>query len=323
MNSDFVPFVDPTDHTSLAYETSSLASSSNCSYPVINRIPRFVPATNYASSFGAQWNRFPKTQLDSYSGITLSRDRLSRCMRGHLTSLDGKLVLEAGSGAGRFSEVLLKHGAHLHSFDYSCAVEANASNNKRFPNFWLAQADIRNIPFQPGVYDYVVCLGVVQHTPSPEETLMHLWDMVKPGGFLVFDHYKWSLKWMAPPPIRDCVSLYRRIILSLPLDIRFPLIQRITDFWFPLHWRFKDASLMQKLLRRVSPVIFHYPEIKLQSRRDHYNWSLLDTHDSCTDYYKHLRSSSSLRKTMEKLGAIDIEISEDGNGVEVFCRKEI
>ena len=323
MNSDFAPFIDPLDQSSLNYEKHLLVSSSNRSFPVINGIPRFVPERNYASSFGAQWNRFPKTQLDSYSGISLSRDRLSRCMRGHLSSLDGKLVLEAGSGAGRFSEILLSHGAHLHSFDYSSAVEANASNNKRFSNFWLAQADIRNMPFQHGVYDYVVCLGVVQHTPNPEESLKHLWDMVKPGGILIFDHYKWSLKWMAPPPIRDCISLYRRLILALPLHLRFPIIRRITDFWFPLHWRFKDVPLMQKALRRVSPVIFHYPEIELRSQRDHYYWSLLDTHDSCTDHYKHLRSSSSLRKTVEMLGAVDIEISEGGNGVEVFCRKRL
>ena len=32
-------------------------------YPIRNGIPRFVPKTNYADSFGMQWNKFAQTQL--------------------------------------------------------------------------------------------------------------------------------------------------------------------------------------------------------------------------------------------------------------------
>lgn len=45
------------------------------SYPIIRWIPRFVHMENYAANFGRQWNRFRKTQLDSYSGHPTSRDR--------------------------------------------------------------------------------------------------------------------------------------------------------------------------------------------------------------------------------------------------------
>ena len=45
-------------------------------FPVINGIPRFVPAENYADSFGFQWNIHDKTQLDSYTGFPISHDRV-------------------------------------------------------------------------------------------------------------------------------------------------------------------------------------------------------------------------------------------------------
>src|SRR4051794_14785696 len=44
-------------------------------YPVIRFVPRFVPADNYSSSFGFQWNRFRRTQLDSTTGHPISGRR--------------------------------------------------------------------------------------------------------------------------------------------------------------------------------------------------------------------------------------------------------
>jgi SAM-dependent methyltransferase len=127
--------------------------------------------------------------------------------------------LEAGSGAGRFTEILLKSGAALDSFVYSAAVDANAINNGAQP-FTLVQADIRAMPFEPNSYDFVVCLGVLQHTPDTEESIAKLWEMVRPGGRLVIDHYRWNLWLRLPPPIGNAEKLYRRVLLGLPPEKR-------------------------------------------------------------------------------------------------------
>ena len=321
MNNDYRNFRDPLQGKPLVRSDDFLQAEDGTRYPVLRHIPRFVSSENYAAAFGAQWNMFPQTQLDSHSGTSVSESRLSRCMRGNLESIAGKRVLEAGSGAGRFSEILLKHGAELHSFDYSSAVEANASNNGSNERLSLAQADIRKIPFARADYDYVVCLGVLQHTPDPEQSINCLWEMVRPGGALVIDHYRWTLRWMLPPPIRDCVGVYRWLILRLPQASRFDVVKRLTDRWFPLHWKFRDSLFMQRVLRRISPVIFHYPGILLKDRQAHYEWSLLDTHDSTTDFYKHMRTPRQIEEFLASLGAMDIVVRTGGNGVEAFCRK--
>lgn len=321
MNTDINQLCSPETGKPVRHVGNALIDGDGNQFPVVNGIPRFVEQNNYSDDFGAQWNRFPKTQLDSCTGLDITESRLSRCFRGHLPEIAGKLVLEAGSGAGRFTEILLKYRATVHSFDYSNAVEANAANNGDNDNLVLVQGDIRKIPFVKSAYDFVVCLGVLQHTPDPEASIESLWQMLKPGGALVIDHYQWKWRVLMPPPIGQALGLYRHVILKLPKDRRFAVVKRLTDFWFPWHWKFKDSWIMTRILRRLSPVIFHYPDIELKAREQYYEWALLDTHDSTTDFYRHHRTPEQVKAHLVGLGARDIMVTEGGNGVEAFCRK--
>jgi SAM-dependent methyltransferase len=321
MNTDYSALRSPKSGSVLRPIKDNLVDGEGMSYPIIRGIPRFVTSENYAVDFGIQWNFFKKTQLDSYTGTKITKERLSRCMNGHLALIKGKLVLEAGSGAGRFTEILLEEGAMVHSFDYSNAVESNAQNNGLSGRLTLVQADISQMPFQKTYYDYVICLGVLQHTPSPEESIRHLYDMVRPGGSLIVDHYIFKWRNFLPPPIGGAELLYRRLIRALPSNLRLGTVKRIVDFWFPIHWKFRDSLLLQRMLRRLSPVHFYYPQFELRTKEMYYEWALLDTHDATTDYYKHLRTVTSIHDHLKRLGAVEILVRKGGNGVEAFCRR--
>jgi SAM-dependent methyltransferase len=91
-------------------------------------------------------------------------------------------------------------------------------------------------------YDYVICLGVLQHTPSPEESMKSLFDMVRPGGAMVIDHYPWNWRIIMPTPLGESISLYRLIILLLPNSKRFKFVENITKFWFFLSFIFSFNS---------------------------------------------------------------------------------
>ena len=86
-------------------------TSCRCNFPIRDFVPRFVASENYTSNFGWQWIRFRRTQLDSHSGTTISRDRFLRSTSWTPAQLEGALVLDAGCGAGRFTEVALSLGA--------------------------------------------------------------------------------------------------------------------------------------------------------------------------------------------------------------------
>ena len=74
-------------------------------------------------------------------------------------------------------------------------------------------------------------------------------------------------------------------------------------------------------MHRISPLIEY---IKVFPERDYqwqYELSLLDTYDSLTDYYKHLRTEKSIYNTLKNLGASKIEVWRGGNGVEARAVK--
>ena len=98
--------------------------------PVVRSLPRFVPSESYASTFGFQWNRFDRIQIDKFMHNDLSRDRFY-ATTGWPARLEGQRILEAGCGAGRFTQLALETGAEIFSFDLSSAVDAAWRNNTR------------------------------------------------------------------------------------------------------------------------------------------------------------------------------------------------
>ncbi|NIJ19302.1 SAM-dependent methyltransferase [Sphingomonas naasensis] len=304
---DLGHFICPTTGAALRREGSALIGGAR-PYPILHDIPRFVASDNYAEAFGLQWNKFKRTQLDSATDTTITEDRLRIAFGCDLSELAGKRVLEAGSGAGRFTEILLKHGALVYSFDYSSAVEANFENNGSHDRLTLFQADIRHIPFANDTFDAVVCLGVLQHTPSTLASLTELTRVLKPGGQLVTDHYKWHLG--------NFTSLYLpwwAVIKRLSPARQIDVTDQLTKIFFPIHWSVRNNRLAQLLLRRVSPINFYYGDFDLP-KDTLYEWSRLDTHDRNTDHFKRHVTRRSYQALLEQAKLTDIEVFVGGTG---------
>ena len=89
---------------------------------------------DYSSSFGLQWNEFPLTQYDSETGFPLTKNRLVESSEWSLNEIKNKLIIELGSGAGRFTEILLSAGSYVVSVDMSDAIFTNSKKIKFFIN---------------------------------------------------------------------------------------------------------------------------------------------------------------------------------------------
>jgi SAM-dependent methyltransferase len=281
-------------------------------YAVRNGIPRFVDGSTYADHFGLQWAAFRRTQLDSYTGVPITRDRLRRVLGEDLwQSLDGRDVLECGCGAGRFTEILLERGARVTSTDLSSAVDANSENFPVSDKHAVAQADILQMPFAPFSFDVVVCLGVIQHTPSPERAIEQLYRQVAPGGTLVIDHYTYDLR-----RYTSATLLYRAWLKRLEPQRALRVIDRLVDAFLPWHKRFSRIRPLRAILCRISPVQCYYSEHPQLDDDRQREWAVLETHDALTDWYKHLRSRSQIQRTLEGLGLSHVWCRYGGNGVE-------
>ena len=288
---------------------------------MVKEIPRFVPLENYAASFGLQWNTFRQTQLDSFTGATISSDRLTRLVGGSLEVFRGKKVLEAGCGAGRFTELILSAGADVFAADISTAVEANYLSCNKHPNYFVCQADILNLPVQPEQFDIVFCAGVIQHTPNPEETIAELCRHVKPGGLLVMDHYTFTY------PVTPSRRILRSFLLKQDEIFSMKFCKFMVTALWPLHRLVFDLRNLPKMhsvrntFLRISPVVDYQGDHPQLGKRLLYQWALLDTHDTLTDQYKHIRTVKEIHNHLHQCGMTEIDAVYAGNGVEAIARK--
>jgi SAM-dependent methyltransferase len=304
----------------IAGEGEELRCLAGCHFPVVRSIPRFVPSSGYATSFGLQWNNYRTAQLDSHTGAPISRERLSRCLGGTLDLVREKSVLEVGCGAGRFSEILLEAGARVFAFDLSDAVEASYTNFGLHARYFVCQADLQRPPALRESFDVVVCLGVIQHTPDPAQTIRILGGMVKPGGLLVVDHY--ALQYHGPSR-----RLLRWVLLRLPSRTAFLLVRLLCRLLIPLHrllrppYRWRGQFRLRNMLLGVSPVIDYYEAFPALSRATREMWMELDTHDGLTDYHKHMRTLEEIKAYLANAGLAVIGAAYAGNGIEALARK--
>lgn len=307
----------PRHDTDLELVGSALGCPMSHSYPIVGGIARFVGDQAYAEAFGLQWLRYRKTQLDSHTGTTISRDRVSAALGPALwTGLPDAHVLEAGCGAGRFTEVLLDQGAWVTAVDLSEAVVANRENFGDRVRYRVAQASILDLPFRAGAFDLVLCLGVVQHTPDPEETIRALFRFVRPGGWLVFDHYTFSVS-----RLTKTAPLFRAVFKRLPPETGLRWTERLVRALYPVHRALRHMPLAQRFLSRLSPVQTYFRAYPDLTEELQYEWALLDTHDGLTDRHKHLRTPGRIASVLDSLEAVDVVVRRGGNGVEARARR--
>lgn len=294
-----------------------LCGSCAATYPILRYVPRFVPSENYAGSFGFQWNRFRHTQLDSHSGVPISASRFFSFSGWSPEQLRGSRVLDVGCGAGRFAEVALSTGAETVAIDYSSAVDACWENLGHHPGLHVVQADVYNLPFKPGTFDYVYCLGVLQHTPDVRKAFLSLPPQVKPGGSLAVDIYAshplnvfWPKYWLRP--------LTRR----MNQQRLFRLIERLVPWLLPISDALFRVPVLGSKLRYLVPVMNHRPVYPQLSRQQIREWAVLDTFDMFAPAYDRPQSVKTLASWFEGAGMLNVEVYEHGQVVGRGTRRE-
>ena len=277
-------------------------------YPIRNFIPRFVAESNYADNFGMQWNKFRKTQLDSYSGHPISANRFWNATGCRPDVLAGQWVLDAGCGAGRFTEVTLQAGAKVVALDYSSAVDACYANLKHHPNLHVVQGDIYALPFPKESFPFVYSLGVLQHTPDVARAFAALPPMVaKGGGRLCVDFYQKSWKSALLPKywLRPMTKHMPKARLLENLKVVVPKL-------LPLSRLLSRVPVLGSGLKQLVPVA-NYVGILPLSERQHLEWALLDTFDMFSPEFDNPQTEITVRRWLEDAGLDQIEVFKAGH----------
>ena len=150
-------------------------------YPIKNGIPRFVSSEAYTSSFSFEWKRWRRTQFDTASRKS-SEPAFVASTGVRPEDCAGKLVLDAGCGPGRYMDVVARSGAEVVGVDLSLAVEVAQENLGHLSNCHFIQADLFQLPFPAGLFDFIYSIGVLHHTPSTKQAFFQLVRTLKPRG---------------------------------------------------------------------------------------------------------------------------------------------
>lgn len=234
-------------------------------YPIRGGIPRFVGEDSYASSFAFQWSRFRTAQVDSFTGRRESERALAATTGWKEEDYRGRLVLDAGVGAGRYAEVAARKGAEVIGIDLTRAVDAAYANLRHCEHVHLAQADIFAMPFRDGTFDLAYAVGVLHHTPDPRAAFERVAAAVRPGGSLaVYLYARYG-------PGHRSSDLIRRLTHRLPPRMMMALAAAS----IPLYYVYR-LPVIGKLLHLLAPISMH----------PHWRWRWLDTFDWYTPEYQ-------------------------------------
>jgi SAM-dependent methyltransferase len=271
-------------------------------------------ADNYTSSFGKEWTVHAQTQLDKFNGTHISRDRFFEYTKWP-TDLRGQLILEAGSGSGRFTQVMLDAGARVVSIDYSAAVHANAQNNGQSDRLTLFRGDIYRIPFLERSFDRVVCIGVLQHTPDPRAAFGALVKMVKPGGVLAADIYRLALVSLLHP------KYYWRPVRHLLTDDQLlQAVRWLTPRLLPVKAALRRLPLLGVPLAHVLVPVPDYRGRLPLSEAQAAIWSELDLFDMIAPQHDHPATLKSVRRWCREASLEDVDIAVVSKGWQIAVR---
>ncbi len=115
-----------------------------------------------------------------------------------LTALKGQRVLDVGCGGGILADSMARKGAHVLGIDL-------ATKALRVAQLHALEAQTDGVQYreisaealaaeQPGSFDVVTCMEMLEHVPDPSSVVKACAALVKPGGYVFFSTINRSAK---------------------------------------------------------------------------------------------------------------------------------
>jgi SAM-dependent methyltransferase len=206
------------------------------------------------AAYGLQWNRFRIVRAEEDRATFRNRTGFGAA------DLEGKRVLDAGCGMGRYLRIAAESPARLIvGVDLSLAVVAARELTAGLPNVSIIRGDLLRLPFAPGSFDQIYSLGVIDHTPDPRAAFLALARLLRPGGRIAV--------WVYPRErriVETIMDVQRAISTRLPLGLLEPLCRIAAPIG---GWKRRLMSSPRSLAQRLG-VAVHLASIGVSMHPD-------------------------------------------------------
>lgn len=99
-----------------------------------------------------------------------------------------ELVLDDGAGNGRFSHALASLGCRVIALDISSKLLDAIHERSNTEGVEIVRADMRRLPFQPGIFDRVLCVHNLWYIKELGLAVEEIRRVMRRGGICVGDH---------------------------------------------------------------------------------------------------------------------------------------
>jgi len=137
-----------------------------------------------SESFTYEWQKFSKMLEEWQKNFDFYFEPVK-----NKNFLKDKTILEVGCGKGRHTFYASKIVKEIVAVDFGRSIDVALLNNKDVQNVYFVQADIYNLPFNKNYFDFIFCLGVLHHLPTPEQGFNKILDLLKNGGGILIYVY--------------------------------------------------------------------------------------------------------------------------------------
>jgi SAM-dependent methyltransferase len=191
-------------------------------------------------------------------------------------------VLDAGTGAGRFADVVSRAGGEVIGVDLSSAVDAAYNNIGERPNVHFIQADLFDLPLKENIFDAIFSIGVLHHTPSTQDAFRKLVPLLKQEGEIaIWVYARYS-------ELKKITDSFRRVTTRLPRALVF----YASTIAVPLYYL--------KPLRTVFQGVFRL------CMHPNWKWRWLDTFDYFAPKYQWKHTYPELFSWFQQEGLMDV-----------------
>jgi SAM-dependent methyltransferase len=125
-------------------------------------------------------------------------DHIPACLDG--LHVDGKQVLEIGTGEGAEAEQLIRRGAKYSGVDLTPESIDRVRTRLAIRDLSydrVENASVLDLPFEDNSFDMVFSHGVLHHVPDIQRAQEEIHRVLRPGGELVVMMYaRWSLNYL-------------------------------------------------------------------------------------------------------------------------------
>ncbi|MFH1550680.1 MAG: class I SAM-dependent methyltransferase [Planctomycetota bacterium] len=157
-----------------------------------------------AMTFGFEWRHFrewgwiegndisrERKEYDLFGGLVADTENAfkTKCILDEDDISEHRLVLDAGCGNGRFTNIASRHGAEICGVDIGYGVQTAYNHLKNNKKVHIIQGDLFSLPFREKIFDSAFSVGVLMHTGNAKSAFHSISKHIRTGGVFVAHLY--------------------------------------------------------------------------------------------------------------------------------------